>query len=87
MFHSPFIRGSGATRSRTAASCRRAHGLVPTTEVETGADSAKIRDPRCAGLDVHKVTVVACKRIVEQIPVRGEVKTFGATTGALYELF
>lgn len=42
---------------------------------------------RCAGLDVHKATVVACKRIVEQNHVRREVKTFKTTTGALYELF
>lgn len=42
---------------------------------------------RCAGLDVHKDTVVACKRIVEGREVRREVKTFGTTTGALYELF
>lgn len=42
---------------------------------------------RCAGLDVHKATVVACKRIVEQTHVRREVKTFKTTTGALYELF
>jgi transposase len=42
---------------------------------------------RCAGLDVHKDTVVACKRIVEPGNVRREVKTFGTTTGALYELF
>lgn len=42
---------------------------------------------RCAGLDVHKDTVVACKRIVEPDRVRREVKTFGTTTNALYELF
>lgn len=42
---------------------------------------------RCAGLDVHKDTVVACKRIVEAENVRREVKTFGTTTEALYELF
>lgn len=42
---------------------------------------------RCAGLDVHKDTVVACKRIVEAGQVRREVKTFATTTGALYDLF
>jgi len=42
---------------------------------------------RCAGLDVHKDTVVACKRIVEAGEVRREVRTFGTTTDALYELF
>lgn len=42
---------------------------------------------RCAGLDVHKKTVVACKRVVEGKEVRREVKTFGTTTDALYALF
>jgi transposase len=42
---------------------------------------------RCAGLDVHKDTVVACKRIVEGGQVRREVRTFGTTTNALYDLF
>jgi len=42
---------------------------------------------RCAGLDVHKNTVVACKRIAESGKVRREIKTFGTTTGALYEMF
>lgn len=42
---------------------------------------------RCAGLDVHKKSVVACKRIVEGKDVRREVKTFGTTTGELYALF
>jgi transposase len=41
---------------------------------------------RCAGLDVHKDTVVACLRLVEGETVRREVRTFGTTTGALYEL-
>jgi len=42
---------------------------------------------RCAALDVHKDTVVACKRIVEEGTVRREVKTFATTTDALYQLF
>jgi hypothetical protein len=42
---------------------------------------------RCAGLQVHKDTVVACKRIAEGREVRREVRNFGTTTGALYELF
>jgi transposase len=41
---------------------------------------------RCAGLDVHKDTVVACARIVEGAEVRRAVRTFGTMTGALYEL-
>lgn len=41
--------------------------------------------PRCAGLDVHKETVVACVRCVSA-PTAHEVRTFGTTTGALLEL-
>lgn len=41
--------------------------------------------PRCAGLDVHKDTVVACVRCVTE-PVHREVRTFGTTTAELIEL-
>lgn len=43
---------------------------------------------RCAGLDVHKETVVACARLVEQEGARArmETVTFGTTTRALLEL-
>ena len=41
--------------------------------------------PRCAGLDVHKDSVVARIRCVSQ-PVHDEVKTFATTTSALMEL-
>ena len=41
--------------------------------------------PRCAGLDVHKDTVVACVRCVSQ-PQSREVRTFGTTTRALSAL-
>jgi transposase len=41
--------------------------------------------PRCAGLDVHKETVVACVRCVSE-PVVREVRTFGTTTGELAQL-
>ena len=36
--------------------------------------------PRCAGLDVHKVTVVAAARVAEGGRVRREVRRFGTTT-------
>ena len=42
--------------------------------------------PRCAGLDVHKETVVACVRIVEGDEVHRIVRTFGTTTRRLIEL-
>ena len=41
--------------------------------------------PRCAGLDVHKDTVVACIRCVTA-PKAHEVRTFGTTTRELLEL-
>src|SRR5262245_34578743 len=41
--------------------------------------------PRCAGLDVHKDTVVASIRCVTE-PVHKEVRTFETTTRSLMEL-
>lgn len=42
---------------------------------------------RCAGLDVHKRTVVACRlRVNEQGVVEQEVRTFGTMTGELLQL-
>jgi len=40
---------------------------------------------RCAGLDVHKDSVVACVRCVSQ-PEHREVRSFGTTTRELFEL-
>ena len=42
--------------------------------------------PRCAGLDVHKQTVVACVRIAEGGQVTHEVRTFKTTTSDLLAL-
>jgi hypothetical protein len=36
--------------------------------------------PHCAGLDVHKETVVACARHMVNGTVTREVRTFGTTT-------
>ena len=41
---------------------------------------------RCAGLDVHKKTVVASVRLAEENKVTTEVKTFATTTAGLLEL-
>lgn len=41
---------------------------------------------RCAGLDVHKDTVVACVRVVSKTKTQRVVKTFAATTEALLQL-
>lgn len=40
---------------------------------------------RCAGLDVHKDSIVACVRCVSA-PAHREVRSFGTTTGELLEL-
>jgi len=42
--------------------------------------------PKCAGLDVHQKTVVACARIVAEGTVAQEVRTFGTTTRELLTL-
>src|SRR6266852_5088247 len=42
--------------------------------------------PRCAGLDVHQQTVVACARVASGSTVQQEVRTFGTTTGDLLAL-
>jgi transposase len=41
---------------------------------------------RCAGLDVHKETVVGCWRVRERGEVRHEVRRFATTTAGLLEL-
>jgi transposase len=42
--------------------------------------------PRCAGLDVHKDTVVACVRLQGEGPATTEVRTFATTTAGLCAL-
>jgi transposase len=46
----------------------------------------EVLHPRCAGLDVHKDSVVACVRIQRGRKLAHEVETFGTTTLALLEL-
>jgi transposase len=42
--------------------------------------------PRCAGLDVHKESVVACARVAQGQRVEQQVESFGTTTGELERL-
>jgi hypothetical protein len=42
--------------------------------------------PKCAGLDVHNDVVVACARIAVDGEVTQDVRSFGTTTTALFEL-
>jgi transposase len=41
---------------------------------------------RCAGLDVHQQTVVACARVMEESKIRQEVETFNTTVKGLAAL-
>jgi transposase len=42
--------------------------------------------PKCAGLDVHKDSVVACVRLATEQEVVRHIATFGTTTSALLDL-
>ena len=46
----------------------------------------EVLHPRCAGLDVHKDTVVACVRHMTNRTVKREVRTFKTTTTGLLAL-
>lgn len=46
----------------------------------------EVLHPRCAGLDVHKDTVVACARIMETGKIEQHVETFGTMTSDLERL-
>ena len=46
----------------------------------------EVLHPRCAGLDVHKDSVVACARIVSESGVSQDVRTFSTTTTGPMEL-
>lgn len=46
----------------------------------------EVLHPMCAGLDVHKDTVVACARLARDQEVTQEVETFGTTTTDLLAL-
>ena len=45
-----------------------------------------LQHPKCAGLDVHQHTVVACARVVAGSTVTHERRTFGTTTAELLAL-
>src|SRR3954449_268071 len=59
-------------------------GPTPAARREEGA--MEVLYPRCAGLDVHKATVVAAVRLVAGGKVAREVRTFATTTAGLLEL-
>ena len=45
-----------------------------------------LRHSRCAGLDVHKESVVACVCFMDDKEVKRVVRSFGTTTERLFEL-
>ena len=63
---------------------------VPCVEYPTPAaheeEIMEVIHPRCAGLDVHKATVVACVRLAEGGQVSLSVRAFGTNTASLIEL-
>src|SRR4051812_33440502 len=59
-------------------------GPTPAARREEGA--MEVLYPRCAGLDVHKATVVAAVRLAADGRVAREVRTFATTTAGLLEL-
>ena len=46
----------------------------------------EVLHPRCAGLDVHRDSVVACARVVDHGRVEHLAETFGTTTSELERL-
>jgi transposase len=53
---------------------------------DAGGAAMEILHPHCAGLDVHKESVVACVRHVADSKVTSQIKTFKTTTQELMEL-
>jgi len=57
---------------------------VPTPAARFGGEGLmEVIHPRCAGLDVHKETVMACVRLALGGKVTREVRTFETTTSGL----
>jgi transposase len=48
--------------------------------------NVKVLHPKCAGLDVHKESVVACVRIVTESEIKYETRTFNTMTKGLLAL-
>src|SRR5690242_14185415 len=88
--------GPGAPRApRTVAKPARAGarilefdivGSSPAPRHKRGEWTVETLHPRCAGLDVHRDSVVACARVVGQGRVERSVETFGTTTSELERL-
>src|SRR5207248_2508389 len=88
---SVWSRTSPRTRNCCPLPGEHAEQIAPLLDVFSGAVSRRtlmdIVYRCCAGLDVHKKTVVACvRRLSESGKVRKEVRTFGTMTADLLAL-
>src|SRR5438105_2037825 len=73
-----------AATLRSTASRFRRRGL-PAAPANRQEVLMQVLYTRCAGLDVHKDTIVACVRCVSP-PMHQEVRSFGSTTTELLAL-
>jgi transposase len=76
----PELRYERVYQTSTSPGVLRRH-RTPNAEV-----CMEVLYPRCAGLDVHKDTVVACVRLARGRKVSRTTRTFGTYTGALLSL-
>ena len=74
---------------RHARKGRSTHSRLPSPGLRAGAADEEammeILYPRCAGLDVHRDSIVACVRLAER-GIERHVETFGTTTTELERL-
>src|SRR5881394_4429668 len=73
-----------AARPRSTTSRFRRRG-IHAGAIDGRRQGMEVLHPRCAGLDVHKDTVVAAVRCVSE-PAHQEVRTFPTTTTGLHAL-
>ena len=80
----PVAPGPGGARR---ANCSNPRGHPAGPDIDTGTAAMDLIHACCAGLDVHKKTVVACvRRVGPDGQVSREVRTFGTMTADLLAL-
>jgi transposase len=81
------VAGTTDCRSLRGSTHSRLFALQPPFLVPAKELGMRILCRSCAGLDVHKKTVVACRRVItEDGELRTEVRSFGTTTPDLRAL-
>ena len=87
--------GPGAPRApRTVAKPARAGARILEFDIvgsssaphRCGEEIMEVLHPRCAGLDVHCDSVVACARLVGPAGIEHQIETFGTTISELERL-